>query len=314
LSEQEGNQIREDDYPRFGGHVALNGSTYLLSGGMVTRKKEQSITADTWFIEVHNKEGSFSFNATKKAPMNVPRSGHSLVLYQGEIYAIGGINSKGVATSECERFSPSANKWTVLPPLKYPRSKPTAFVRNYSGASELIVLGGLSTEMEVLFYGEKLKNSTAKEWIGIKDGNVSYVDQNALTKVICSTNHPQLGNLEDVLMIGGSNYQDYSDNISDYREKDGQFVIEPTQLKMFSKRAASQIGVLDTADKTRKKLVLFGGGLDHESIVDVEIIVAEITENKTLAPIYCDKISSDESSEYYRLLQCDRKKFYGELV
>jgi len=75
--------MREDDYPRFGALVALSGNSYLLSGGVVTRKKEQSITAETWLIEVSNKEGVFSFLASKRAPMNMARSSHALVLYQG---------------------------------------------------------------------------------------------------------------------------------------------------------------------------------------------------------------------------------------
>jgi len=140
------------------------------------------------------------------------------------VYAIGGNSSKGT-TNDCERFSLSTNKWSAVAPLKYPRAKPTAFARNYSGSSELVVLGGLSTEMEVLVYGEKLNSPTAKEWATIKDGNVSYVDQNALTKIVASTAHAQLGGLEDVLLFGGSNYQDYSDSISNYKEKEGQFAV-----------------------------------------------------------------------------------------
>ena len=148
--------------------------------------------------------------------MNLPRSGHTLVYYQGEVYAIGGITPKG-ATNECEKYNPLANKWTPVPSLKYPRAKPTAFVRNSAGNSELVVLGGLSTEMEVLIYGEKLLNPTAKEWSGLKDGNVSYVDQNPLTRVVCTTSHLQLSGLDEVLLFGGSNYQDFSDSVSDYR-------------------------------------------------------------------------------------------------
>jgi hypothetical protein len=55
VSEAEGSQMREDDYPRFGALAILNGNSYLISGGVVTRKKEQSITADTWLIEIINK-------------------------------------------------------------------------------------------------------------------------------------------------------------------------------------------------------------------------------------------------------------------
>lgn len=117
-----------------------------------------------------------------------------------------------------------------------------------------------------------------------------------------------------MLLFGGSSPLDYSDSISLYREKDGQFYIEPTELKMSSKKAGVQVGVLETSDKTRKKIVLFGGGLDHESVVDVEIVLTEVAEGKTLSPIYCDRLSTEESTEYYRLLQCDRKRFYGELA
>jgi hypothetical protein len=60
--------------------------------------------------------------------------------------------------------------------------------------------------------------------------------------------------------------------------------------------------------------VLFGGCLDHESAIDVEIVMTEIKDGKTLAPIYTDKLSSEEGCEYYRVLQCDRKKFYEEIV
>ena len=95
--------------------------------------------------------------------MNTARSGHSLVLYHEEVYALGGYTTKG-STNECERFHPATNKWSKVPPLKYPRTKPTAFVRNFASESQLIVLGGLSTEMEVLIYGEKLVSPVAKEW------------------------------------------------------------------------------------------------------------------------------------------------------
>lgn len=74
--------MKEDDYPRFGALTSVAGNKYLLTGGLVTRKKEQSITADAWLIEVFNKDGSFSFKASKKAPMQVPRSSHALVSYQ----------------------------------------------------------------------------------------------------------------------------------------------------------------------------------------------------------------------------------------
>lgn len=110
LAEAEGNEMREDDYPRFGAVAALTGNSYLLSGGLVTRNKEQSITDNTWLFEVLSKEGSHSFKVTKKASMSVPRSGHALVVFHNEVYAIGGFNEKSGIINECERYSLSTNK------------------------------------------------------------------------------------------------------------------------------------------------------------------------------------------------------------
>lgn len=168
--------------------------------------------------------------------------------------------------------------------------------------------------MEVTIYGEKLANPDSKEWSILKDGNVSYVDQNTLTRVVSSSSHPHLIGLENLLLFGGSNYQDFSDVIAEYREKDGQFFFEPLQTSLLSKRAGSQVGVLETSDKTRRKVILFGGCLDHDSIIDVDIVNVEIKDNKTISPIFCEKLSSEESREYYNLIQSDRKKLYGHMV
>jgi hypothetical protein len=78
--------------------------------------------------------------------MTTARSGHALVAFHDEIYAIGGYTGKGY-TNLCEKFNLSSNKWTSIAPLKYSRCKPTAFVRSSSNGSEIVVLGGLSTEM-----------------------------------------------------------------------------------------------------------------------------------------------------------------------
>lgn len=41
------------------------------------------------------------------------------------------------------------------------------------------------------------------------------------------------------------------------------------ELPLMSKRANAQIGLLHTTEPNRFKIVLFGGGLDHESWTDV---------------------------------------------
>jgi hypothetical protein len=143
----------------------------------------------------------------------------------------------------------------------------------------------------VFVYGEKFVKDS-KEWTIIKDGNVSYIDQNALTQIVCSSNSQLLNKYDNVLLFGGSNYQDYSDFVSEFKEKADEFIIEPTSLKLISKRVYSQLGVLDTSDKARKKIVLFGGCLDHESAIDIEIIMTEVKDGKTLAAVYTDKLSS----------------------
>lgn len=121
--------------------------------------------------------------------------------------------------------------------------------------------------MQVLIYGEKLSKD-AKEWVNIKDGNPNFVDNSPLTRMISSTQNPTLAKYENVVLFGGSNYQDYTDGIADFKLKDDTFFIEPVSLKLISKKANAQVGLLQTADKNQKKVILFSGCLDHESAID----------------------------------------------
>lgn len=56
---------------------------------------------------------------------------------------------------------------------------------------------------------------------------------------------------------------DFTDEIVEYSQKNSKFYMKPVELALLSKRSNGQIGVLQTTDPNRFKIVLFGGVLDH---------------------------------------------------
>lgn len=103
----------------------------------------------------------------------------------------------------------------------------------------------------------------------IKDGNPNYTDDSSLTRITSSSQNPQLAKYDNTLLFGGSNYKDYCNTISNFKIKDDTFFIDPLESpNLLSKKAGAFVGLLETADKNQKKLVLFSGCLDHESAID----------------------------------------------
>jgi hypothetical protein len=71
----------------------IDNNRYLLSGGLLVKgDKYKAITGNTWLFEILEKESELTFKAIKMANMVTHRTGHSSVLYHGEVFAIGGYN------------------------------------------------------------------------------------------------------------------------------------------------------------------------------------------------------------------------------
>lgn len=67
-----------------------------------------------------------------------PRKGVSLSVVDGKIYCIGGINSSGELSNNCNCFDPSTNRWTTLTP----RPKVVANVSSVVVRTKIYTLGG----------------------------------------------------------------------------------------------------------------------------------------------------------------------------
>lgn len=122
--------------------------------------------------------------------MKVARSGHSVIAYNNEVYAIGGFNEKGYL-ADCQKYAVKENVWTLIAPLNYKRSKPTVFPATLNGSLELVVFGGLSQSQEVYVYGQRLAKD-GKSWILLEDGSITQ-DKN-MTKMVASSMLPQFQN------------------------------------------------------------------------------------------------------------------------
>lgn len=96
-----------------GGRV---GSVFVLASG-TDIVEEYDPATDSW--------------GYAKARMPTPRSGLTFATYAGKIYVVGGeyLNNEIVgAFRDVEAYDPAADKWSIFPPLDFPRNAPAAAV------------------------------------------------------------------------------------------------------------------------------------------------------------------------------------------
>ena len=80
------------------------------------------------------------------ANLNVPRQFLAAAALNGQIYAIGGINSNGNTVGTVEVYDPSSNTWNSAGPLTTPR----AHLAAAAGGSTIYAIGGLDENGHVL--------------------------------------------------------------------------------------------------------------------------------------------------------------------
>uniref|UniRef100_A0A0N4ZZZ4 BACK domain-containing protein n=1 Tax=Parastrongyloides trichosuri TaxID=131310 RepID=A0A0N4ZZZ4_PARTI len=134
--------------------VVKNSKIYICGGS-----KDDIILNDVYELDMNTLIWS------RKSSMHYPRTFHQLIVYNGEIYAIGGKTSVVAQTrlASFEKYNPEKNIWTVLKPMPVSRSDFGAVVVK----DNLIVSGGFNGE-EILFTSN-VYNFTTEEW---KDGPV----------------------------------------------------------------------------------------------------------------------------------------------
>ncbi|HKC18978.1 MAG TPA: kelch repeat-containing protein [Candidatus Dormibacteraeota bacterium] len=76
---------------------------------------------------------------TELAPMHYARGGHALIAFQGELYAVGGNNSR-INIAQVEAYDTASNSWSVVGSLPDPRNHLMGFVLGNS----ICVTGGRS--------------------------------------------------------------------------------------------------------------------------------------------------------------------------
>ena len=126
---------------RQGHALALMCDAVYVFGGNV--QSEQSALR----FCVHNKK------LTKLPPMNYLRSHSTAVVFDQEIYVIGGIYNRK-SSSVVEKFNPLTDQWQIVSNLKVARNRPGVCVIN----NQIVVVGGGSGVIEVY------DNKDAMKW------------------------------------------------------------------------------------------------------------------------------------------------------
>ena len=78
--------------------------------------KVPEITSKTMKLSIEKDNIQEFFGLTYVSPMNLPRTGHLLLLSGFYVYAIGGNNFQKYY-KECERYCIRTNKWEEIEPL-----------------------------------------------------------------------------------------------------------------------------------------------------------------------------------------------------
>ncbi len=100
--------------PRSSHDAAVQGDRLYVVGGWALAGKEESKWHDTAYTM------GLSAAEPKWEPLPKPpflRRALALAAYQGKIYAIGGMQSKGSPTTQVDIYDPATQKWTEGPPL-----------------------------------------------------------------------------------------------------------------------------------------------------------------------------------------------------
>ena len=122
--------------PRAGSTCVVDGKIYII-GGMATNRKE-------WRLDIVDVYDPAMDTWAKATNMNHARSGASVSVVDGKIYAMGGTgwpqipNHPGPFLSSAEVFDPKTNRWTEITEMPTPKSGHTASVIN----GKIYVIGG----------------------------------------------------------------------------------------------------------------------------------------------------------------------------
>jgi hypothetical protein len=120
-------------------------SIYLIGGytnGQLSKVLEYNLDSNSW---------------TDKANLNEARDLHKLVLFEGRIWAIGGMASGEIAKT-VESYDPSSDSWKVESPLQIKRNAPIAWVAN----GKIFVAGG--REDTVFYSSIEVYDPASKSW------------------------------------------------------------------------------------------------------------------------------------------------------
>ncbi|KRX03576.1 hypothetical protein PPERSA_04128 [Pseudocohnilembus persalinus] len=186
--------------PRWHKSISLPDGQVVITGGVSCEIKDKKL----------NNCYQLDFTNRKLLPipsMILARSGHSLVYFQEEIYAIGGFSEQMIFTSRCEKFSFSENKWVEIAELNQRANNPTvcSFNNKY-----IFKFGGKFDDNKLNQFVEKYDPKINK-WQIIQFSCPSFLtpNQTLLTSACCL----QI-NRSQILIFGGTqeNYTAKSDN------------------------------------------------------------------------------------------------------
>lgn len=129
--------------PRAGGGLALAGRELHYFGGLEMDRNTDS--SDHWVLNLDDwKNGTARW--TTSTPMPTPRNQFSTVVFQGNIYAIGGQfnhDSQQLDQPEVDIFDPSNNTWSSGPEL--PKGHSHAEGATFVYANKIWMIGGHTT-------------------------------------------------------------------------------------------------------------------------------------------------------------------------
>ncbi|XP_023333600.1 kelch-like protein 3 [Eurytemora carolleeae] len=131
----------------FLGSAAVNGKVYSIGGCL----SEEFSTTEVWNPET----GKFS-EASKSLSK---RDSQGQAVVNGEIYSVGGYdNLSNKYLNSVEKYTPSTDSWSTIPPMNIPRRSPG--VVTYK--DRIYVVGGMGVDSDLSTI--EVYNPTTKEW------------------------------------------------------------------------------------------------------------------------------------------------------
>uniref|UniRef100_A0A0N4Z0K1 Kelch-like protein n=1 Tax=Parastrongyloides trichosuri TaxID=131310 RepID=A0A0N4Z0K1_PARTI len=178
----------------------INSKVYISGGS-----KDDTIYNDFYEFDMN------TYICNRLSGMNYPRCFHQLLLYNNEIYALGGKSHNGSIErlDAFEKYNLKTKVWTTLKPMSYPRSDFGAIIINDC----LIATGGYSNGM--LLSSSSIYDFKTEEWSEGPEMNIPrkghaliQLDDNKIIVVGGVCNRTPL-NICEVLTVGGYMFEEF---------------------------------------------------------------------------------------------------------